>query len=218
MRAESKKLERRRGVEVHTDCKFSLFVTRTTWTAPVPKMSSTAGSSAVTPTSTLNLLTNLPLGHPSFENLLVTHSPLAYPSTLPSQQVNKLVGRINAAILARDNEYDRRVSWRISKEIILQDTEGYALTNWGKGWLNAALTAVTVSGLIHTTLTSRPRACLSAHLSTPYISCPPSSLILHRIQHSREKPSTQLWVKSHSLCRVYSKDVLRRINPTGTIS
>jgi hypothetical protein len=107
--------------------------------------STTAGPSAISPASTLTLLSNVPTTHPSFISLLVAHTPFANPSSLPSSALNKLLGRINSAVLAKDNESERKAAWIISKEVVLQDQEGYALNQWGKNWVTAALGALTVS-------------------------------------------------------------------------
>ena len=104
-----------------------------------------AGPSAVAPASTLSLLTNIPITHPSFLPLLTCHAPLASASTLSSSSLNKLLGRINSALLAKDNEVERRAAFIISTEVLRQDAEGYALVQWGKGWVTAALAALTVS-------------------------------------------------------------------------
>lgn len=101
----------------------------------------------MTPGSTLTLLSNLPITHSSFISLLVAHTPFANPSSLPSSAFNKLLGRVNSAVLARDNESERKTAWAISKEVILQDQEGYALNQWGKNWVTAALGALTVSDI-----------------------------------------------------------------------
>jgi len=107
--------------------------------------STTAGPSATTPASTLTLLSNLPITHSSFLPLLVGLTPFANPSSLPSSVLNKLLGRVNLAVLARDNDSERKAAWGISKKVILQDQEGYALNQWGKNWVTAALGALTVS-------------------------------------------------------------------------
>ena len=113
-------------------------------TSSINMDSTTAGPSATTPSSTLTLLSNLPMTHPSFISLLIAHRPLANPSLLPSSALNKLLGRVNSAVLAKDNESERKAAWIISKEVVLQDQEGYALNQWGKNWVTAALGALTV--------------------------------------------------------------------------
>lgn len=107
--------------------------------------SAVAGPSATTPASALALLSNLPISHPSFSSLLQAHIPLASSSALPHQALNKLLGRINTAVLSRENENERRIAWGLAQEVIAQDVEGYALVQYGKAWVTASIGAVTVS-------------------------------------------------------------------------
>lgn len=160
--------------------------------------SSLAGPSATTPASTLAILTNLPISHPSFGSLLVAHTPLASSSSLPHQPLNKLLGRINTAILSRESENDRRIAWNLAREVILQDTEGFALLQFGKGWVTASIAAVTVGTLAGTRapplITRLPVSRLHSQ-SCPCACSPPSSLRRPRTPHSSEKRFTLSWVK-----------------------
>ena len=94
--------------------------------------------------ATIGLLTSIPITHPSFASLIDSLQPLSQPSGLPSSQLNKLLSRLNTAVLSKD-ESENRPAFELARKVVLQDTEGYALNNWGKAWVTAALSAVAVS-------------------------------------------------------------------------
>jgi hypothetical protein len=106
-------------------------------------LNSSGGSSA---SSMLPLLTSLPLSWPSQLELLCRHRPYVQPSLLPAS-ATKFVGRINNAIISRDNSgvEDKLAALSLARELVLQDTEGWVLAGWGKGWVGSTLGALSVS-------------------------------------------------------------------------
>jgi len=167
--------------------------------------SSVAGPSATSPASALALLTNLPISHPSFSSLLVGHTPLASSSSLPHQPLNKLLGRINTAILSRENESDRRIGWGLAREVIHQDSEGYALLQYGKGWVTASIAAVTVR--FHCSNAGVKLILRLPAIPQPMLYCLCASLRLsssrhQHTRHSSEKEYIRSWAKSPFRSRV----------------
>lgn len=110
-------------------------------------METASGSSASSSASAIvSLLTSLPLTSPALLSLLSKHRVFVRPSQLPSS-ASKLVVRINTAVLSRDavGVEEKLASLMIAQELVLQDTEGWVLAGWGKGWVGSTLGALSVS-------------------------------------------------------------------------
>lgn len=92
----------------------------------------------------LELILPLGLSHPSIPELLAL-KPLARPSALTHSTLTKFCNRLNAAVLGRDGESSAKVACGLARRVILDDEEGWVLSEYGKGWVNACLTDLAVS-------------------------------------------------------------------------
>ncbi|KAL1408936.1 hypothetical protein Q8F55_005750 [Vanrija albida] len=94
-------------------------------------------SGAPSSKTVLTLLSALPLPSAALAELVAQQAPFSHPSRLPTSALNKFLGRLNAAVGARDPG-----ACELAAAIVEQDTEGYASAQSGKGWMGACLGAL----------------------------------------------------------------------------
>ena len=108
---------------------------RTTMTDPAPDPRSTS--------AIMDLILPLSLSHPSVSALLELQ-PLARPSTVSHSHLTKFVGRVNLAVLGREGESGSRIGSGIAGKLVLDDEEGWVMSEYGKGWVTICLTELAV--------------------------------------------------------------------------
>jgi len=94
--------------------------------------------------SIMELLTPLPLAHPSVA-ILLELQPLAHPSAVPHSVLVKFGNRLNAAVLGRDGERYARNASSIAESLVRDDQEGWILSEYGKSWTTVCVTELAVS-------------------------------------------------------------------------
>ncbi|KAJ9117158.1 hypothetical protein QFC20_000301 [Naganishia adeliensis] len=100
--------------------------------------------------SSLTELTALLPSHPHLLTILQTNRPLATPSSIPHSDLVKFLNKLSSHVLSKDTSVDglkhRRAAWRIARQVVEQDREGWVLTNgWGKTWVHAMMALVSPS-------------------------------------------------------------------------
>jgi hypothetical protein len=91
----------------------------------------------------MELLSPLPLSHPSISNLL-SLQPLSHPSAISHSTLVKFLNRVNTAVLGRDGEREAKNASAIAESLVNDDKEGWVLSEYGKGWTNVCLTELAV--------------------------------------------------------------------------
>jgi hypothetical protein len=104
--------------------------------------------------SSITELTALLPSHPHLLAILHTNRPLATPSTIPHSDLVKFLNKLSSHVLSKDTSLDglghRRAAWRIARQVVEQDREGWVLTNgWGKTWVHAMMALVSVRSPSH---------------------------------------------------------------------
>lgn len=95
-------------------------------------------------TAVMELISPLSFSHPSIPHLLAL-KPLARPSVLSHSALTKFCGRVNSGVLGREGEAALRAACEIARRIVLDDIEGWVLSEYGKAWVNSCLTDLSVS-------------------------------------------------------------------------
>jgi hypothetical protein len=98
--------------------------------------------------SLLAALTTLIPSSSSLLPLLTSQRPLTRPSTLSPNEVHRFLSKLNGHVMSRESTVKalngRKDSWRIAKEILDMDEEGFVVGAYGKAWVTGLMPLVNV--------------------------------------------------------------------------